>query len=141
MARTPAYISWAKMKMRCNNPNHASYKWYGAVGISYDARWESYAEFYSDMGDRPEGTQLDRINPNDHYHKDNCRWAPVEEAAQNRTTTRLTACKVRLIKGLLRSIKPDTPMAVAHNCIANLFGVTRYMIWTIAAEKCWAKVP
>lgn len=81
--RTPTYHSWEKMKSRCNNPNNPSYYAYGGIGITYDKRWETFEPFLEDMGDRPVGTSLDRINPFGNYGPDNCRWATWKEQANN----------------------------------------------------------
>lgn len=75
MRHIPTYRSWEAMKQRCNNPTNASYDRYGARGISYTPSWESYANFLEDMGERPEGTTLDRIEGSKGYYKENCRWA------------------------------------------------------------------
>ena len=79
------YVSWAKMKMRCNNANHASYPWYGGKGITYDPRWESFDVFITDLGTPPTDKHtLDRRDSNKGYTKSNCRWATRKEQAQNR---------------------------------------------------------
>lgn len=77
------YHSWNSMKNRCNNPNLKEYKNYGGRGISYDPRWEDFREFYKDMGKRPEGTTLDRIDVDKNYCKENCRWATREQQQHN----------------------------------------------------------
>jgi hypothetical protein len=77
------YRSWNNMKNRCNNSNLKEYKNYGGRGITYDKRWEDFREFYKDMGERPEGTSLDRIDVNGNYCKENCRWSTKEEQQRN----------------------------------------------------------
>ena len=77
MSHAPEYDSWQAMKERCRNPKTPGFENYGGRGISYDPRWEDFRAFYADMGERPEGTSLDRIDVNADYHKDNCRWATV----------------------------------------------------------------
>ena len=78
------YASWHAMKLRCQNKNHDSYKNYGGRGIEVCERWEDFKNFLSDMGERPEGKTLDRIDGNDNYRPDNCRWATPLEQSRNR---------------------------------------------------------
>lgn len=75
MSGTPEYRSWQSMKERCRNPNAPGYENYGGRGITYDPSWEEFENFYKDMGKRPEGMEIDRIDVNKNYNKDNCRWS------------------------------------------------------------------
>lgn len=75
MQGTPEYHTWKGMIQRCANPNASRYKDYGGRGITVCEEWLSFEKFYADMGDRPTGTSLDRIDNNSGYYKDNCRWA------------------------------------------------------------------
>lgn len=86
MAHHPLYKLWTSMKQRCQNPGIPQYKNYGARGISVCDEWKDFAKFVSDMGDRPDGYQLDRIDGNKGYSKENCRWA--DRVTQNRNTSR-----------------------------------------------------
>jgi hypothetical protein len=82
---TPTYRSWRSMKTRCTNPNHEGYTYYGGRGIRVCDRWaESFETFLADMGDRPEGTSLDRIDPDGDYEPGNVRWATASEQRRNR---------------------------------------------------------
>ena len=58
------------MRSRCDSPTSTQYKWYGGRGIKYDARWNDYTAFVADMGERPDGKTLDRINPDLGYFKE-----------------------------------------------------------------------
>lgn len=84
MSDRPEYDSWQSMKERCRNSNTVGYENYGGRGITYDPEWESFEAFYADMGDRPEGMTLDRINVDGNYSKENCRWATKGVQSFNR---------------------------------------------------------
>lgn len=78
------------MKSRCDNPNQDNYAAYGGRGITYCARWAFFKNFLADMGERPEGHELDRKDVNKDYDPDNCRWATHKENMQNRRVSRAT---------------------------------------------------
>jgi len=83
--RAPTNSTYHLMKNRCSNPNNPSYKWYGARGIHVCARWiNSYPNFLEDMGEKPEGTSIDRIDPDGNYEPGNCRWSTPMEQTHNR---------------------------------------------------------
>lgn len=82
--RTGAYRSWESMKSRCLNPNDPSYGKYGGSGITVCDRWLSFGSFLNDMGDRPDGHSIDRIDGRKGYFKDNCRWATSSQQQGNK---------------------------------------------------------
>jgi len=84
------YNSWRGMKERCGNPNHKDYLAYGGRGIFYEPRWKKYNNFVADMGIRPEGCTLERIDNQLGYTKANCRWATSKDQAHNKPNTVLT---------------------------------------------------
>lgn len=84
MHRTPTWISWSSMRQRCTKEYHKSYEYYKDVPI--DKEWlVSFEAFLRDMGERPDGMTLDRIDNSLGYNKENCRWATDSEQQQNRT--------------------------------------------------------
>lgn len=82
---SPEYNSWLSMKNRCGNANCPDYGNYGGRGITVCERWVSdFATFLADMGPRPLGTSLDRLDANGDYWPGNCRWATPQEQAMNK---------------------------------------------------------
>lgn len=71
------------MKKRCDDKKSPAYKFYGLKGISYQENWSNFENFLKDMGEKPEGKSLDRIDNNAGYSKKNCRWATWEEQSRN----------------------------------------------------------
>lgn len=83
MVGTRIYKSWSMMKNRCSNKNNPYYKNYGGRGIKVCDEWLNFINFYADMGERPKGKSLDRIDNNKGYCKSNCKWATREEQMNN----------------------------------------------------------
>lgn len=78
-----AYQSWADMKQRCTNQNNHNYRAYGGRGIKVCDRWQDFANFLADMGDRPANMTIERANSDGDYEPTNCRWATKQEQRAN----------------------------------------------------------
>jgi len=77
------YPTWSSMLARCNNPNNDSYHNYGGRGIRVCARWYDFANFLADMGNRPKGYSIERIDVNGDYEPSNCTWINHKQQMRN----------------------------------------------------------
>lgn len=129
----PFVMVWKNMHARCYNENSNRYGTYGARGIQVDLRWHSFANFANDMWPtwRP-GLQLDRIDNDANYSKENCQWVTCAENARKRTTSKLTQEQAALI----RSKNPRSMLEQA--ALAKQFGVSTRMIRYVRDGKAWA---
>lgn len=90
LSKTKTYQAWADMKTRCYNSKRVQFAFYGGRGISVCDRWKnSFENFLADMGEKPHGHSLDRIDTDGNYTKENCRWATQIEQCNNRRNNRL----------------------------------------------------
>jgi hypothetical protein len=85
---TGSYKTWRSMRGRCNDKNNNEFHRYGGRGIKICDQWNSFDCFVSDMGERPAGTSIDRINNDGNYEPSNCRWATAKEQSRNKRSNR-----------------------------------------------------
>ena len=109
--RSHTYRSWQSMKRRCTNPATAGFNCYGGRGIRVCPRWmASFPAFLKDMGERPAGHSLDRIDVNGNYEPQNCRWATPKEQAQNRRSSVFVAADAELLRSVALGSSAAAPL-------------------------------
>lgn len=91
LSKTRSYVVWCGMKSRVEDPAHKTYPRYGGRGITICERWQNFANFFTDMGERPEKKTLGRIDNDGPYSPDNCRWETLLEQSRNKSTNRFAS--------------------------------------------------
>lgn len=124
------YSSWIEMRRRCVDNTRRSFPDYGGRGISVCSRWGKFELFLADMGERPLGHTLGRIDNADGYYLENCRWETAREQARNRTNNVLNFERAAMIAKEIRS-------GISKQKIADAFGVSRALVRKIADGKAW----
>jgi hypothetical protein len=89
MTNTSTYAIWDSMHQRCSNPKRKDFSKYGGRGISVCTEWDKFDDFLADMGERPKGLSLDRIDNDLGYSKSNCRWATAIQQGRNQRTNHM----------------------------------------------------
>lgn len=115
--KSGTYRSWSGMKTRCFNKKSTNYYLYGGRGITVCDRWSKFELFLEDMGERPIGKSLDRIDVNGNYEPSNCQWASDEEQSQNKRKTKMFN-KESLLAFLKTQdfLNEKQRMLIAENC-------------------------
>lgn len=133
LSKTPEYSVWETMKSRCYNSNVASFKYYGAKGITVCGRWlNSVENFYSDMGKRPsQRHDIDRIDSTGNYEPSNCRWATKTENSRNRLCVKMNIDKAREVR------QKRTDNQESFRNLAKEYNVTHKTIMLICQNKIW----
>lgn len=119
------------MRQRCMNPNSDKWKWYGGRGIKICDRWSDYAMFLEDMGERPEGKTIDRIDNDGDYEPNNCHWATQLE--QTRKQSKNTLNEITVIQ-----LRIDRASGMTYQAIAEKYGISKTSAHRCAVGKTWS---
>ncbi len=125
MSNTPTWVSWRGMRKRCLEKGYHAYPRYGGRGIKICDRWNSFENFLADMGERPPGTTLDRIDVNGNYEPGNCRWADWVTQAKNRRKRNVYSERVN--KNSVLFTLNNESKTVAH--WSRKTGIAYHRIW------------
>ena len=113
------FNSWRAMKERCDNPEYRAYNRYGGRGITYCERWKDFNNFLEDMGKRPKGCTLDRIDNDGNYCPENCRWADQKKQMHNSTRKTKAVVTAEMIE------RSPCSMATIYKRIRNGWSVEK----------------
>ena len=136
----PLYSVWMSMRRRCMDRNFKQWFDYGGRGIKVCERWSSYANFESDMGTRPPGYSLDRIDNNGDYEPSNCRWATRTEQSRNQRRAVYVTIEGQRHRAIelaeMTGMKADTIVARAARGMsyAEVVAPVRYVVPNITPE-------
>lgn len=126
---TPTHNTWHMMIQRCSNPRAIDYPGYGGRGIAVCDRWRTFAYFLADMGERPPGLTLGRIDNDGPYSPENCRWETWEQQNRNSRNTKLTHGDVLWIRANRNRL--------TGKAMALTLGVSRAQVSRILTGKRW----
>lgn len=127
LTRSPTYHSWLGMIQRCTNPKATSYSHYGGRGITVCDAWLDFTAFYSDMGDRPVGMKLERMDNDKGYDPTNCKWASHADQMRNRRNTKFTVEDIDAIRSLLAVGEVDVKALATHyRCAESTIAAIKY---------------
>ena len=120
------------MVTRCTVATSPDWDRYGGRGIRVHAAWLVFDAFLADMGERPEGLCLDRINNDGDYEPGNCRWASTATQARNRRSSKLTNVEARFIRHWISE-------GYRQRDIASAFGVNSSIVSRINTGAYWSE--
>lgn len=127
--KSRTYQSWQHMLSRCRSKTDDSYPRYGGAGIRVCKRWLKFENFLADMGERPFGKSIDRLNGSKLYSKSRCRWATPAEQARNSKAAKLKQIDIPKIKRLFGK--------QSSSAVGEKFGVSNHAILDIWNGVSW----
>lgn len=124
-----AYRTWKEMRNRCNNPKATQFKWYGGRGVKVCPRWSSFELFLEDMGERPRGLTLDRVDNDADYTPENCQWlSPLEQTRKQ---------KKNKLQHVFAELRKDRAAGMTFAALGAKYGVSDTTAYRCATGATW----
>lgn len=125
------YRTWKEMRNRCTNPKASNFKWYGGKGVFVCLRWQNFETFLADMGERPAGMTIDRIDNLRGYEPGNCRWATNFEQTRKQAKNKLT-------ERLAQELRTDRKSGMSYRALGAKYGISATTAHRCVIGAIWA---
>lgn len=137
--RTSEYATWEAMKARCCNPNDKGWKDYGGRGIVICERWMRFENFFADMGKRPKGKSINRVNNSLGYYKENCKWSSPKEQQRNTRANVLLTFQGKTQPLIVWTEELKIPMECLRARIKRNWTTERALLTPVSSKKNMGK--
>lgn len=129
--KSRTYRTWKEMRNRCSNASADNFKWYGGRGISVCERWQFFENFLADMGERPAGMTIDRIDNMRGYEPGNCRWSTHVEQTRKQAKNKLT-------EKLALALRSDREAGMSYRQLGEKYQISATTAHRCATNATWA---